>query len=60
MNDKNVNHLHVIAFDMPFPPNYGGSTDMYFKLVELQKFGINVTLHVFLYDGTTAASERIE
>jgi len=57
MNDKNVNHLHVIAFDMPFPPNYGGSTDMYFKLVELQKFGINVTLHVFLYDGKTAASE---
>jgi hypothetical protein len=57
MKDKNVNHLHVIAFDMPFPPNYGGSTDMYFKLVELQKFGINVTLHVFLYDGKTAAPE---
>ena len=60
MKDKNVNHLHVIAFDMPFPPNYGGSTDMYFKLVELQKFGINVTLHVFLYDGKTAAPELNE
>ncbi len=57
MNDKDVNHLHVIAFDMPFPPNYGGSTDMYFKLVELQKLGINVTLHVFLYDGKSAAPE---
>lgn len=57
MIDNLVNHLHVIAFDMPYPPNYGGSTDMYFKLVELKKLGINVTLHVFLYDGKSAAPE---
>jgi hypothetical protein len=57
MIENKVNHLHVVAFDMPYPPNYGGSTDMYFKLVELQKLGINVTLHVFLYDGKSAASE---
>ena len=57
MIDHLVNHLHVIAFDMPFPPNYGGSTDMYFKLVELKKMGIHVTLHVFLYDGKSAAPE---
>lgn len=57
MIDKPLNHLHVVAFDMPYPPNYGGSTDMYFKLVELQKLGINVTLHVFLYDGKSAAKE---
>lgn len=60
MVDNTVNHLHVIAFDMPYPPNYGGSTDMYFKLVGLQKLGINVTLHVFLYDGKSAAPELNE
>ena len=46
-----INHIHVIAFDLPWPPNYGGSTDMYFKLDSLHKLGIRITLHVFLYDG---------
>ena len=46
-----INHIHVIAFDLPWPPNYGGSTDMYFKLDSLRKLGIRITLHVFLYDG---------
>lgn len=46
-----IKHIHVIAFDLPWPPNYGGSTDMYFKLDSLYKLGIRITLHVFLYDG---------
>ncbi len=44
--DKN---LHIVAFDLPYPPNYGGSTDMFFKLQAFEKLGIQVTLHVFLY-----------
>ena len=44
-------HLHIVAFDLPYPPNYGGSTDMFFKLRAFAKLNIKVTLHVFLYGG---------
>lgn len=57
MENTKFKHVHVVAFDLPFPPNYGGSTDMYFKLVHLQKLGILVTLHVFLYDGKQQAPD---
>jgi len=57
MGNTKFKHVHVVAFDLPFPPNYGGSTDMYFKLVHLQKLGISVTLHVFLYDGKEKAPD---
>ncbi len=57
MKNTKFKHVHVVAFDLPFPPNYGGSTDMYFKLVHLQKLGISVTLHVFLYDGKEKAPD---
>lgn len=57
MENMKFKHLHVVAFDLPFPPNYGGSTDMYFKLVHLQKLGISVTLHVFLYNGKEKAPD---
>ena len=57
METMKFKHVHVVAFDLPFPPNYGGSTDMYFKLVHLQKLGISVTLHVFLYDGKEKAPD---
>jgi len=52
-----INHVHIIAFDMPYPPNYGGSTDMYFKLVSLRNLGVKVTLHVYLYDGKSLSKE---
>ena len=50
-------HIHIIAFDLPFPPNYGGSTDMFFKIVALKKLGISITLHVFLYGGKEPSLE---
>jgi len=50
-------HIHIIAFDLPFPPNYGGSTDMFFKIVALKKLGIAITLHVFLYGGKEPSIE---
>ena len=50
-------HIHIIAFDLPFPPNYGGSTDMFFKIVALKKLGISITLHVFLYGGKEPSNE---
>lgn len=41
--------IHLIAFDVPYPPNYGGVIDIYYKIVELQKLGVKVHLHCFEY-----------
>lgn len=42
-------HLHIISFDVPYPPNYGGVIDVYYKLFWLNKLGIKVHLHCFQY-----------
>ncbi len=42
-------NLHLIAFDIPYPPNYGGVVDVYYKLIALSEAGIKVNLHCFEY-----------
>lgn len=39
--------LHVIAFDIPFPADYGGVIDVYYKLKALHAAGVKVHLHCF-------------
>ena len=41
--------LHIISFDIPFPADYGGAIDMFYKIKSLAKAGINITLHCFKY-----------
>jgi len=41
--------LHLISFDIPYPPNYGGVVDIYFKLKALHQNGVKVHLHCFEY-----------
>ncbi len=47
MNDKKT--LHVIAFNIPYPPNYGGVIDVYYKLEALAESGLDIILHTFSY-----------
>lgn len=47
MPDK---HLHIIAFDIPVPVNYGGAIDIFYKLKSLKNNGIKIHLHCFEYD----------
>jgi len=42
--------LHIVSFDIPYPPNYGGIIDVFYKLKSLSKLGINIYLHVFEYN----------
>lgn len=42
-------HLHIISFTVPYPPNYGGVVDLFWKLPALQKAGIQIHLHCFEY-----------
>jgi Glycosyl transferases group 1 len=40
-------HLHIISLDVPFPANYGGVYDLFFKLPALQAQGVKIHLHCF-------------
>ncbi len=41
--------IHVVSFDIPFPADYGGVIDVFFKLQALHRKGIKVHLHCFAY-----------
>jgi hypothetical protein len=43
------NRIHLIAFNIPYPANYGGVIDVFFKLKALHKIGYKVILHCFDY-----------
>ncbi len=40
-------HLHIIALDVPWPSDYGGVVDIFFKITALHKQGIKIHLHCF-------------
>lgn len=52
-SEKEDKYLHIIAFDIPYPPNYGGVIDIYFKIRSLHACGVKVILHAFVYGGRT-------
>ena len=41
--------LHIISFDVPFPPDYGGIVDVYYKVKNLHEAGVKIYLHCFEY-----------
>jgi hypothetical protein len=41
--------LHVISFNIPYPPDYGGVIDVYYKLKALHQAGVRIILHNFQY-----------
>ena len=45
MNKK----LHIICFDVPYPPIYGGIIDVFYKIKALANNGVQIYLHVFDY-----------
>jgi hypothetical protein len=49
-------HLHIISFDVPFPANYGGVIDVFYKLKALHTQGIKIHLHCFEYGRAEALS----
>ena len=42
-------HLHIISFDVPYPANYGGVIDVYYKIKALHAQGVKIHLHCFEY-----------
>jgi Glycosyl transferases group 1 len=52
-------HTHIIAFDIPYPPTYGGVIDVFYKIKVLSEAGIKVHLHAFEY-GKGQRSKELE
>ncbi|MFH1119488.1 MAG: glycosyltransferase family 1 protein [Bacteroidota bacterium] len=50
-------HLHIVSFDVPYPPNYGGVIDVFYKIRELHGKGIRLHLHIIEYPGRNRAPE---
>lgn len=40
-------HLHIVSFDLPYPPSYGGVIDVFYKIESLARSGIKIHLHAF-------------
>lgn len=44
--------LHIVCLDVPYPPDYGGACDMFYKIKFLSGLGIKIILHCFEYGRT--------
>lgn len=51
-----ISSINIISFDIPFPANYGGVIDVYYKIKQLHAKCIKVHLHCFEY-GRSHAKE---
>jgi hypothetical protein len=51
--------LHIISFDNPFPPDYGGVIDVFYKIKSLHALGFTIHLHCF-YDERNQVSDALK
>lgn len=52
--------IHVISFQVPYPPNYGGVIDVYYKLQSLKAEGYYIILHTYIYHHEKYEKELLE
>jgi Glycosyl transferases group 1 len=50
-------YLHVVAFDIPYPANYGGVIVIYNQIKALHALGVKVILHCYEYGERTHQPE---
>lgn len=43
-------YLNIVSFNIPYPANYGGVIDVYYKLEALRACGVKLILHCFEYE----------
>ncbi len=49
MTNYSGKQLHIVAMDVPYPPDYGGVIDVFYKIKALSELGIKIHLHCFQY-----------
>lgn len=43
-------HLHIVCLDIPYPADYGGVIDLFYKIRALHQLGVKIHLHCFTKD----------
>jgi hypothetical protein len=51
-------NLHIVSLNIPYPPDYGGAIDIYYKIKALSNLGVGIILHCFQYG--RSRSEKLE
>ena len=44
-----ADHLHIVAFDVPYPADYGGAIDVFYRIKALHRLSVKVHLHCYEY-----------
>lgn len=57
MKNTGKRHLHIVAFATPYPANYGGVIEVFYKLRALSREGVQIHLHAFTYHNHPPAKE---
>ncbi|MDW9381217.1 hypothetical protein [Chryseobacterium sp. JV558] len=55
-----MKELHIISFNYPYPPSYGGIIDVYYKIWALSDLGIKIHLHCFVDQVPETIDQEIE
>jgi len=50
--------LHIVSFNVPYPANYGGVIDVFYRLKALSENGVKIILHAFEYGREPAPELR--
>jgi len=50
MNSFKNKEIQIVAFAAPYPANYGGVIDVFYKIKALFDLGVKVHLHTYIYD----------
>ncbi len=49
--------INIVCFDVPFPANYGGVIDVFYKIKALHEAGVKIILHTFIYGNRQETNE---
>ncbi len=49
MSNYSGKKLHIVSFNVPYPPDYGGVIDVFYKIKALSDLGIKIHLHCYHY-----------
>jgi hypothetical protein len=58
MSNYSGKYLHLVSFNVPDPPDYGGVMDVFYKIKSLAELGVKIILHCFHYG--RERSEQLE
>ncbi|NNC51086.1 MAG: hypothetical protein HKO01_11165 [Flaviramulus sp.] len=44
------NEIQIVTFDNPYPPDFGGAIDVFYKIKALSDLGVKIYLHIYFDD----------